>query len=363
MKKIIFIIAMMFASQNITAQYSEYMYKGEYVGTYKLDMKCNTTTVMDVSMNKAAFEILPVLAPTLYYTYTHDNKNVQLLNSNGDDTNHLRFPYLTKIDNISSQTITCQLFNDNKVKGYTYGSDTKTENVFFVPDKHGKIAFRSSFSNNSNVQYVDIYKIIGRWYLAPLQEKVKKKKEEEKLYQEEMGKREKERMEERAKNLYADVGNENFTSYVQVVKTAREYKELVGNMTCPLVIQYDASWCKPGQKSLMYFFEKAALEHKNDAKFLLINNSEKPYPTLSIYRDDKILGNRSYGVSGLHDSDWKDLKNYWEVSMIPAFIIIYNKNGEYLKISHGFAESQVNEKEAELEEALQKATKLFQESR
>lgn len=165
------------------------------------------------------------------------------------------------------------------------------------------------------------------------------------------------------RNPYAEVNNGNFGSLVQVIKTVEEYGDIVRNMTCPLVIQYDASWCNPGRRSLSYFFEKAAIKYSSEAKFFLINDSAEPFPTLKVYNGSTYLGCRSYGVSGLHGNDWDNLRKKWGIKVFPSYIIIYNTNGDFLSISSGFNKDELNQKEEELAGVLLKAKSLFRSSR
>ena len=155
----------------------------------------------------------------------------------------------------------------------------------------------------------------------------------------------------------------DFKSFVHTVRSANEYRELLRDMTCPLVIQMDASECKASQESLKHFFEKSAAEYSSRAKFLFINNSPRSTSTLTIYNGNDVIGHRSYASSRHNEGEWTDLRKYWDITAIPTYIIIYNRNGEFFKISDGFSKDTQLQKESELSEAINRAITLFNESK
>lgn len=358
MRKALF-IATLLSIQSIHAQYCETMYVAERCSTYALSMTNYTKTVVNDQVEFIPFYNL-ISPPYLYFTLTSDYNYIQMLNSKGDDHLGLRFPNERKIYRISTESIDKNLVTQRLTRGYIHEDrNNNFKNVFFVMDEQGYIAY-GIYDEQEEFFGPDIYRIIETKALAPLQQKIREEKERT---EREAQQKKRERNELVTRDPYAEVDNGDFNSYVNVIKTVEEYDNIIQNMTCPIVIQYDASWCTPGKRSLSYFFEKEAIKYSSEAKFYLINDNKNPFPKLNIYNGSTLLGHRSYGVSGLHEGDWDNLKKKWGANTIPYFIIIYNTNGDFISISSGFNNDKLSTKEEELADALKKAKSLFKGSR
>lgn len=358
MKKIV-VFAIMLSVQSVFAQYCETMYVAERCNTYTLSMTNYTNTVENSTPESVPLYDL-ISAPYLYFTYTTDYEYIQMLDPKGDDQLQLRLPNGRKIHRISTESIDKNLVIQRMAKGRLIGgSGDVCFNALFVMDEQGYIAY-GTYDEKYEYFLIDIYKIVERKTLAPLQLKIRE--ERERSEREERQKRI-ERNELVTRNPYAEVNNGDFGSLVRVIKTVEEYDNLVRDMTCPLVFQFDASWCNPGRHSLSYFFEKAAIKYMSVAKFCLINNSQTPYPRINVYDDSEFLGSRAYGVSGIHEGDWDDLRKRWDVKSYPSFIIVYNTKGDYISLSAGFSKDNLSVKETELADALRRAQSLFMKSK